>query len=811
MDESLTQALKHLEATRKALAKISHHRTAPATAEASLYAELETHCTSLIHYLKDLQITHDCIEHAHQEWVAALDVFKDPIFLHDKEFRILRCNRAYQQCAGLPFSQIIGQRYYDVFPKSEGPLEHCIRALEGPSDDEDTEDITVGNDIYQSRSSAVTDEQGNYHYSVHILEKITDRKHAEQMLLASRDLLQTVVENVPLRIFWKDASLHYLGCNSLFAQDAGWAIPDDVIGKDDYQMGWLEQAESYRADDAEVLKSGVAKLYYEEPQTKADGSKVWVRTSKVPLRDNNADIIGVLGLYEDITERRQKEDRLKLFHALLDNSNDAVEILDPATLRFVDINNAECSSLGYSRDELLAMTIQDIDPTFTEASNAKVEAEIRQSGTARFEGLHQRKDGSTFPVEVSVTYVELDKPYALCIVRDITERKNAEQSLRRANRALRTLSSCNAILVHATNETQLLRDMCKTIVDTGGYRLAWIGSVKHDAEKTVHPVACSGNDETYLDTLHITWADTERGQGPTGRAVRLGTPQLAQNILTDPDFGVWREQAIKRGFASSIALPLKSEDKAPFAVLNIYATEPGAFDVSEVSLLQELADDLSFGMLTLNTRLERDHFQQEHIKSATQLKEALVGTIRAIATTVEKRDPYTAGHQNRVADLAAAIGTELGLEGNRIEGLRLGATIHDIGKIYVPAEILNRPGRLSPAEFEMIKSHPEVGYEIIKDISFPWPVSDMVLQHHERLDGSGYPQGLKGDDICLEARILGVADMVEAITAHRPYRPAMGLDKALSELEALRGQAYDTDVVDACLLLFREKGFQWRT
>jgi putative nucleotidyltransferase with HDIG domain len=191
------------------------------------------------------------------------------------------------------------------------------------------------------------------------------------------------------------------------------------------------------------------------------------------------------------------------------------------------------------------------------------------------------------------------------------------------------------------------------------------------------------------------------------------------------------------------------------------------------------------------------------------LKETLSDTIRAIALTVEKRDPYTAGHQNKVADLCAAIGRELGLPAERIEGMRLAALIHDIGKIYVPAEILNRPGRLTPAEFEIIKSHPGVGYDIVKDVKFPWPVGDMIVQHHERLDGSGYPRGLKGEAIILEARILAVADAVEAMAAHRPYRPAHGIEAAPEEIERHRGERYDPAAVDACARLFREKLFRF--
>ncbi len=199
----------------------------------------------------------------------------------------------------------------------------------------------------------------------------------------------------------------------------------------------------------------------------------------------------------------------------------------------------------------------------------------------------------------------------------------------------------------------------------------------------------------------------------------------------------------------------------------------------------------------------------EKRRSAERLKETLTDTIRAIALTVEKRDPYTAGHQNKVAGLCVAIASELGLTPERIEGVRLGATIHDIGKVYIPAEILNRPGKLTDPEFEIIKTHPQVGYDIVKDVKFPWPVGEMILQHHERLDGSGYPKGLKGEASLLEARILAVADTVEAMSSHRPYRPALGPEKALAEIEQHRGTRYDAAVVDACLKLFRERGFRF--
>ncbi|MDP1681929.1 MAG: GAF domain-containing protein [Burkholderiales bacterium] len=521
----------------------------------------------------------------------------------------------------------------------------------------------------------------------------------------------------------------------------------------------------------------------------------------------------LLAMLEDLEESQreveQTEERLRLFRSLLDRSSDGIYVVDPATSRFLDVNEAACRDLGYTREELLQRGVVDIQTLLPDLAAWQAHVQVlrtQEEALIEFESL--RKDGSRFPVEVSLRYVAVEgQAYIIAVVRDITERKQAAMALHNALRVQRTLSACNGILVHAVEEAQLLADMCRNIIERGGYRLAWIGLVEHDAGKSVRPIASAGYDEGYTEALNITWADNERGQGPTGRAVRSGKPVFVRDIAQGPAYSPWREQALGHGYVASIALPLKEEGGEVFGVLDLYAAEPNAFDEAEIRMLQELADDLSFGMHTMRTRRERDHYQQEHLKSAERLKETLTDTIRAIALTVEKRDPYTAGHQSRVADLAAAIAGELGLDADRIEGLRLGAMIHDIGKIYVPSEILNRPGRLTAPEFEMIKSHAEVGYDIIKDVKFPWPVADMILQHHERMDGSGYPRGLKGEAIILEARILCVADVVEAITAHRPYRPAIGIDAGLAEIEAKRGLVYDANVVDACLRLFREKGY----
>jgi HD-GYP domain-containing protein (c-di-GMP phosphodiesterase class II) len=209
--------------------------------------------------------------------------------------------------------------------------------------------------------------------------------------------------------------------------------------------------------------------------------------------------------------------------------------------------------------------------------------------------------------------------------------------------------------------------------------------------------------------------------------------------------------------------------------------------------------------------LEQDHLlNAERLrlqKSQMDLTDALTATVAAMSITMEMRDPYTAGHETRVADISNAIGREMGWSEDRLLGLRLASLVHDIGKIKIPSEILTKPTRLTPAEMAMIREHPETAYIILKDIPFTWPVAEIVRQHHEMMDGSGYPQGLTADEILPEARVMAVSDIVEAMASARPYRPALGLDVALAEVERLSGTKLDSEVVRICLSLFRERHF----
>gem|GEM_PF-826101 len=219
----------------------------------------------------------------------------------------------------------------------------------------------------------------------------------------------------------------------------------------------------------------------------------------------------------------------------------------------------------------------------------------------------------------------------------------------------------------------------------------------------------------------------------------------------------------------------------------------------------------AFWRVHLEQKVEKRalELKQSQQNASERLRRAMEGVIKAMTLMLESKNPYTAGHQHRVSVLATAMATEMQLKPDRVEGVRIAGLLHDIGKISVPSEILSWPGKLSKAEMQIIKQHPELGYDILKTIDFSFPVAEIEYQHHERLDGSGYPRGLKEAEILPEARILAVADVVEAMVSRRPYRAALGLDMALAEIDNGRGVRFDADVVDACVRLFKEKGFQW--
>jgi PAS domain S-box-containing protein/putative nucleotidyltransferase with HDIG domain len=520
-----------------------------------------------------------------------------------------------------------------------------------------------------------------------------------------------------------------------------------------------------------------------------------------------------LSTEQGIRARKMAEEK---FRKITESAQDAVIIMTDKRISFW--NKAAERIFGYTAAEAIGQELHAlITPPQAHAAFEHAFPHFQATGTGPVIGKlievsALRKGGEEFPVELSISATQLNGQWhAIGIARDITDRKQTEVALKHALRALATLGAVNRHLVHATDEVELMQSVCQTISEQHGYRLAWVGYVQHDEDKSIKIMAHAGHDDGYLATMQLTWADTERGQGPTGRTVRSGITQLCQDIASAPLNLPWRDEALKRGYASSIGLALKDVNGEVFGILTVYAEEAQAFTADEIKLLEEMAGDLAFGVQSLRTRRERDLALEKNQQQLVQLQDNLEDTVRAIATIVEMRDPYTSGHQIRVAELASAIAKQMGLPDEQVHAIHLAGVVHDLGKIQIPAEILSKPGKITDLEYRLIKTHAQAGYDILKGIDFPWPIAQMVLQHHERMDGSGYPQGLKGDQILLEARILGVADVVEAMSSHRPYRASLGIEVALEEITRSRGTLYDPQVVDACLALFREQHYAFKS
>ncbi|MBU0593860.1 MAG: PAS domain S-box protein [Gammaproteobacteria bacterium] len=632
---------------------------------------------------RQLEASRRLIEHARQEWEGVFDALSAPIFLHDEKFRILRANLAYARAAGKDIHEIIGQTYWEIFPRRDGPLASCMQALH--NDQESQEEFDAGERTYVSRSFPVHESEQSG-YSVHILEDITERKQSAQVL-------------------------------------------------------------------------------------------------------------------------RESEER---FRTIFDTANDGIVIIDSDGL-IVNCNPEFEHQTGRTWEQLRQTHIWELRPDNKRDLAKKKFLETREAGTGGSSELEfQKPGGEIVPIEFRATAIKIGgKRFLQSITRDITERKHAETLLQRSMKAMATLSAGNTTLVHARDEQSLLDEFCRVIVEVGSYRIARVGYVQDDAEQTIRPMAQAGFEQKQLDDEMLTRVSSECALCPCSEAIHSGKTTIARDILNDPDMARRHAAATRFDYTACIALPLKDQGNA-FGVLSIYANSVEAFPPEEIKLLEELAGDLAFGILTLRNDLKRQEAEVARTRTLEQLREAMEDTIGIIAATLEQRDPYTAGHQRRVAQLGVAIANELGLSKEETEGIHFGGLIHDLGKISVPAEILSKPGKLTQIEFELIKAHAQTGYEIVKEIDFPWPVADMVHQHHERLDGSGYPQGLKGEEITLGARILAVADVVEAMTSHRPYRPSLGIEPALEEITRNRGMFYDPDAVDACIKLFREGRFAFQ-
>ncbi len=621
------------------------------------------------------------------------------------------------------------------------------------------------------------------------------------------DSFSRLADEIPEIIVRYDLDCRRIYINKAYERSTGNKAAD-IIGTN-LDTGWVPDTpmQEYLQRLKHTLKTGKTEQFSLQISLPS-GQKIYQQVTLLPERNDKGRIIGAIGISYDITELVTAQNTLRIseakYRTLIESANDGISVqeMDKNNVPslFVEVNDELCRRLGYSREELLQLGPPEITHPNHRSELRSALPKLLKKGSSLIESVQYTKDGQSIPVEISARLLELQgKRFIFAIARDISERKLSELALLRINRYLRTLSHCNEALVQATDEKQLLQSMCRITVTNGEFPLAWIGYLTEDRHLSI--AASYGAEAKHFLDEEITLSQGPNiPERPAVTAIKTGAIQMVQNIATSDTSPKWKERTLRHGFGSAISLPLQVGTKI-IGSFNIYMADAHGFDSQAALLLSELADDIAFGIHSLRVHADREHFM-------VRLQASMTSTIQALSNTVELRDPYTAGHQRRVAKLARAVAQHLGYSEEQVELIYLAGVVHDIGKIAVPSEILSRPGRLNENEMMLARTHVNASYNILKSVDFPWPIADIVHQHHERLDGSGYPLGLKGEKILREARILAICDVVEAMTTHRPYRPGLGIDAALAEIERGKGTLYDSTVADACTQVI-QNGFNF--
>jgi PAS domain S-box-containing protein/putative nucleotidyltransferase with HDIG domain len=594
-------------------------------------------------------------------------------------------------------------------------------------------------------------------YTQTTFQDITDRKRAEVELLESYSLLEATFESTADGLLVVDRHGKIMRFNQRFAEM--WRIPQKILATrdDDQALAFVLK----QLIHPEEFLGKVRELYGQPEATSFDvlafnDGRIFERFSQ-PQRLGDK-IVGRVWSFRDVTERKQAEEALQKseekYSKAFRNSPIPLAVTRLSDGKFLEVNEAMEAFLGYQRDELIGRSTIDLGIWVHEDDRKRVVRKIAAGDQVREqEFLFRSKDGRVVAAQYSAEKIEIGEEKCLMsVIADITDRKRAEEELKNSEERLK-------LLFEYAPDAYYMNDLKGNFVD--GNR---------EAEKLLGYSREEMIGKSFLKVNILS-----------PRQIPKAAALLAKNALgrsTGPDEFVLHRKDRTEVTTEIRTYPIKIKDR---------------------TLVLGIARDIT----------ERKKAEESLRQSVDQLRSTMKAAINSLSSAIEMRDPYTSGHQEQVTKLAAAIAREMGLSEDEVEAIQVAGIVHDIGKLSIPAEILSKPARLTEIEYSLVKTHPEVGYTILSKIDFPWPIAKIVRQHHERIDGTGYPNGLSGPDLLIEAKILGVADVVEAMSSHRPYRPSLGIEEALKEISEKSGTLYDPDVVKACLKLFADKKFKF--
>ena len=625
-----------------------------------------------------------------------------------------------------------------------------------------------GSEIWVSAVGVRTEYEGRPAGLVSIRD-ITEQRKAEDALQESRRDLQAVFDSVRDGIAVFDLTGRLMRVNKRILEVGGYSV-DELIGR---SFGELDM---FRSQDiakmasvfAPVL-SGLEAPPLELEVTTKSGQRLVLETRVSPLKKDSV-VVGSIAVVRDITERKRAVELLQVSEQrnrlLVENASEGVLVVQDGSVQFANRRCQEIMErLEYTVEEVRARPLEE----FVHSDDRQAFRDARKGRLAGEESDVIRqfravgKTGKIRWIEMNAVRLTWDgKPALLVFLNDVTERKQAEDALIESEKRYRLLAENVSDVIWVTDV-----NLRPTYVSPSIQRLlGW------------------GADESLFRGLEDALSPSSAGMV---RGVVAKLVEADRNGHESPELQHPVELEIRRRDGSIVCVD------------------------TTVTVLRDLDGHPIQFLGVLRDITERKQAAEQLQQSFQKMERTLEGTIQAIRTMVDTRDRYTAGHQLRVTELACAIAEAMGLSSQQIQAVHVAGLLHDVGKILLPTEILTKPGRLNDIEFAMIRTHPRAGYNILKSIEFPWPIAKTVLQHHERMDGSGYPERVRGEEILIEARILAVADVVEAMSSHRPYRAALGLDTALDEVVKNSGVLYDPRVVDACVRVFKENAFSFKS